>query len=222
MMIAVRMVWVYGETYIAYAVQRWVQKVEVEEPEPQRLFVIGWGGMRGVLSLAAAVSLPYALPDGRTFPQRSMIIYLAFCLIVATLVVQGLTLPWLIRRLGLSERFGMKDEEQEARRVLLREALVHLDRKRSKNRDHSAIFGELIASYQQRLDAMPAEREGHVQGLVDQAPRSAAILEVLQAERVALIRLWDEGQVDDEVLRTLQRELDLEENRVHTGSIAVH
>jgi monovalent cation/hydrogen antiporter len=221
-MIAVRMGWVFGETYLVYAVRRWVQKEQVEDPEPRRLIVIGWGGMRGVLSLAAAVSLPYALPDGRMFPQRSMIIYLAFCLIVATLVVQGLTLPVLIRRLGLSEPVGMKAEEQEARRVLLREALVHLDRKRSKNRDQSTMFGELIAGYQQRLDAMPAEREKRAQGLVDQARRSDAILEVLQAERVALIRLWDEGQIDDEVLRTLQRELDLEESRVHTGSIVVH
>src|SRR5271168_3919097 len=220
--IALRMAWVYGETYIAYAVRRWVQKVEVKEPEPRGLFVIGWGGMRGVLSLAAAVSLPYALPGGGMFPQRSMIIYLAFCLIVATLVLQGLTLPWLIRRLGLSEPVRMKDEEQEARRVLLREALVHLDRKRSKNRDQSAMFGELIAGYQQRLDAMPAEREERVQGLVDQTRRSDAILAVLKVEREALIRLWDEGQIDDEVLRTLQRELDLEESRVHTGSVVVH
>ena len=221
-MIAVRMGWVFGETYLAYALRRWVQKEQVEDPEPRRLFVIGWGGMRGVLSLAAAVSLPYALPDGRTFQQRSMIIYLAFCLIVATLVVQGLTLPWLIRRLGLSEPVGMKAEEQEARRVLLREALVYLDRKRSKNRDQSAMIGDLIAGYQQRLDAMPPEREGRIQGLVDQVRRNDAILEVLQAERVALIRMWDEGQIDDEVLRTLQRELDLEESRVHTGSIVVH
>ena len=221
-MIAVRMGWVFGETYLVYAVRRWVQKEQVENPEPRRLIVIGWGGMRGVLSLAAAVSLPYALPDGRMFPQRSMIIYLAFCLIVATLVVQGLTLPVLIRRLGLSDPVGMKAEEQEARRVLLREALVHLDRKRSKNRDQSAMLGELIAGYQQRLDAMPAEREKRMQGLVDQARRSDAILEVLQAERAALIRLWDEGLIDDEVLRTLQRELDLEESRVHTGSIVVH
>jgi CPA1 family monovalent cation:H+ antiporter len=221
-MIGVRMAWVYGETYIAYAVRRWVQRVEVEEPEPRRVFVIGWGGMRGVLSLAAAVSLPYALPDGRMFQQRSMIIYLAFCLIVATLVVQGLTLPWLIRRLGLSETGRMNSEEQEGRRVLLREALVHLDRKRSKNRDQSAMFGELIASYQQRLDAMPVEREERVQGLVDQARRSDAILAVLQVERAALIRLRDDGQIDDEVLRTLQRELDLEESRVHTGSVVMH
>jgi monovalent cation/hydrogen antiporter len=217
--IALRMAWVYGETYTAYAVRRWVQKVEVEEPEPRGLFVIGWGGMRGVLSLAAAVSLPYALPGGRMFPQRSMIIYLAFCLIVATLVLQGLTLPWLIRRLGLSDSDRIDDEEQEARRVMLREALVHLARKRSKNRDQSAMFGELIASYQRRLDAMPAEREERAQGLVDQARRNEAILAALQVEREAVIRLRNEGRIDDEVLRTLQRELDFAESRVHTGSM---
>jgi monovalent cation/hydrogen antiporter len=217
--IALRMAWVYGETYTAYAVRRWVQKIEVERPEPRGLFVIGWGGMRGVLSLAAAVSLPYTLPGGRMFPQRSMIIYLAFCLIVATLVLQGLSLPWLIRKLGLSDLGHIDDEEQEARRIMLREALVHLARKRSRNRDQSAMFGELIASYQRRLDAMPAEREEQVKGLVDQTRRNEAILAALQVEREALIRLRDEGRIDDEALRTLQRELDFTESRVHTGSI---
>ena len=217
--IALRMAWVHGETYIAYVVRRWVQKVEVKEPDPRGLFVIGWGGMRGVLSLAAAVSLPYALPGGGMFRQRSMIIYLAFCLIVATLVLQGLTLPWLIRSLGLSISGSTNDEEQEARRVMLREALVHLDRKRSKNRDQSAMFGELIASYQRRLDALPAEREEPAQGLRDQTRRGDAILAALQVEREVLIGLRNEGRIDDEVLRTLQRELDLAESRVHTGSM---
>jgi CPA1 family monovalent cation:H+ antiporter len=175
--------------------------------------------MRGVLSLAAAVSLPYSLPGGRMFPQRSMIIYLAFCLIVATLVLQGLTLPWLIRNLGLSATGSINDEEQEARRVMLREALVHLDRRRSKNRDQSAMFGELIASYQRRLDALPAEREEPEQGLVDQARRNDAILAALEVEREALIRLRNEKRIDDEVLRVLQRELDFAESHVHTGSM---
>jgi len=217
--IALRMAWVYGETYIAYAVQRWIQKIEVDAPEPRGLFVVGWGGMRGVLSLAAAVSIPYTLPDGRMFPQRSMIIYLAFCLIVATLVLQGLSLPWLIRRLGLSGVDRQDDEEQEARRLMLREALVHLDRKRTKNRDQSAMFGELIASYQRRLNALPTEREEQAQGLVDRASRNNAILAALQIERETLIRLWSEGRIDDEVLRLLQRELDFAESRVHTGSV---
>ena len=221
-MIIVRMVWVYGETYIAYAIRRWIRKVEAVEPNPRAVFVIGWGGMRGVLSLAAAVSLPYALPNGRTFPQRSMIIYLAFCLIVTTLVFQGLTLPWLIQKLGLSESGRMHDEEQEARRILLREALVHLDRKRSKNRDQAGLFSELIGSYQRRLDALPAEREEPVQGLVNHASRQEAMLAVLLVEREALIRLRDEGWIDDEVMRTLQRELDLTESRMHSGSLLLH
>lgn len=220
-MIAVRMAWVFGETYIAYAVNRWVRKVEGETPEPRSLFVIGWGGMRGVLSLAAAVSLPYTLPGGRTFPQRSMIIYLAFCLILATLVVQGLTLPWIIRRLGLSETNMVNTEELEARRVLLREALVHLNRKRTRDRDQSAMLGDLVASYQRRLDALPAERDEPIKQPVLQANYNNAVLAVLQVEREALIRLRDEEQIDDEVLRTLQRELDLEESQVHTGSIVL-
>jgi CPA1 family monovalent cation:H+ antiporter len=217
-MILLRMTWVYGETYIVYAIRRWVYKMDAERPEPRILFVIGWGGMRGVLSLAAAVSLPYARPGGQIFRQRSMIIYLAFCLIVATLVVQGLTLPWLIQRLGLSKPRHMNSEEQEARRVLLQEALVDLARKRSKDREQSAMLGELIAGYQRRLDAMPAEQEERVQGLVDQTRRNDAILGALQVEREALIRLRNDGQIDDEVLRTLQRELDLTESRVHTAS----
>jgi len=221
-MIIVRMAWVYGETYIAYAIRRWIQRVEAVEPNPRTVFVIGWGGMRGVLSLAAAVSLPYALPNGSTFPQRSMIIYLAFCLIVTTLVFQGLTLPWLIRKLGLSESERMNDEEQEARRILLREALVHLDRKRSRSRDQAGIYSELVGSYQRRLDALPAEREEPIQRLVDHASRQEAVLSVLQVEREALIRLRDAGRIDDEVMRTLQRELDLTESRMHSGSLLLH
>jgi CPA1 family monovalent cation:H+ antiporter len=151
-----------------------------------------------------------------------MIVYLAFCLIVTTLVFQGLTLPWLIRKLGLSKSGRMQDEEQEARRILLREALVHLDRKRSRNREQAGMFSELIGSYQRRLDALPAEREEPMQGLIDHASRQEATLAVLQVERETLIRLRDEGQIDDEVMRTLQRELDLTESRMHSGSLLLH
>ena len=221
-MIVVRMVWVYGETYIVYAIRRLIRKLDDPVPNPRAVFVIGWGGMRGVLSLAAAVSLPYTLPNGNTFSQRSMIIYLAFCLIVATLVFQGLTLPWLIRKFQLSESKHMRGEEQEARRILLQEALVHLARKRSRNRDQTDLFSELIATYQRRLDAIPAEREERVQGLVNQARRKDAILAVLQVERETLLRLRDEEQIDDDVMRTLQRELDLTESRIHSGALLLH
>jgi NhaP-type Na+/H+ or K+/H+ antiporter len=109
-MVAVRMAWIYGETYLSYWLQRWAKKSDVVAPQPAAVFIIGWGGMRGVLSLAA-VSLPYTLPDGRLFPQRSMIIYLAFCLIFTTLVLQGLTMPTLIRVLGLAGEASLYAEE---------------------------------------------------------------------------------------------------------------
>jgi CPA1 family monovalent cation:H+ antiporter len=221
-MIAVRMAWVFGETYIAYALRRWAWKVNPEKAEPRSLFVIGWGGMRGVLSLAAAVSLPYSLPGGALFPQRSMIIYLAFCLILATLVIQGLTLPWLIRTLGLSEPRGTTVEEHAAQRVLFQEAIVHLTRMRSKNRGQSAVLNELIAGYQRRMDAIPAEQEDETPAQVNQSERKEAILSALQVEREALIRMRDDGDIDDEVLRSIQRDLDLTESRVHTGSQQIY
>jgi NhaP-type Na+/H+ or K+/H+ antiporter len=218
-MMAVRMAWVYGETYLSYGLRRWVQKIETDPPRPGTIFIIGWGGMRGVLSLAAAISLPFTRFGGSPFPQRNTIIYLAFCLMFATVVVQGLTMPLLIRVLGLSETDSINREEHEARRVMLRDAITHLSRKRSKNREQSAMYSELIAVYQRRLDALPLEQEVKPQSTVDHSVRKGALLSVLQVEREALIRLRDEDQIDDEVLRTIQHELDLSESRVHTGSI---
>jgi monovalent cation/hydrogen antiporter len=216
-MIAIRMVWIFGETYFSYAFQRWVQKLEAVPPSPAVTFILGWGGMRGVLSLAAAVSLPYTLPGGALFAQRSMIIYLAFCLIFATLVLQGLTMPALIRVFGLAGANNSRAEEHEARRVLLREAIAHLSRRRTRMQSHPALLSELIAAYQRRLDDLPAEQEVEAQNHISQSERKAALLAVLQVERDALIRLRDEGQVSEEVIRVLQHELDLAESRVHTA-----
>lgn len=217
-MVAVRMVWIFAETYISYWLQRWARKRDVVAPEPAAVFVIGWGGMRGVLSLAAAVSLPYNLPDGRPFAQRSMIIYLAFCLIFATLVVQGLTMPTLIGVLRLGGEMSLQAEEQETRRVLLREAIAYLSRKRAKRNGQSKLVNELIALYQRRLDSLPPEVGAASMHNTDHSERRATMLEVLQVERDALIRLRDEGEINEEILRTLQYELDLTESRIHTAA----
>ncbi len=237
-MIVVRMLWVFGETYAAYGLRLWM-KEEGERPEWRSVFVVGFTGMRGVLSLAAAFTLPFSLPGGLPFAQRSMIVFLAFCLIVATLVVQGLSLPWLIARLGLADPDRVNDEEQEARRVLLREAMVHLDRARARQRRKvaeaaaagvgvgavsagssaaGAVFDEVAGLYQMRLNALPMQRHELASGQVEPSRRREVMLEALQVERATLIRLRDEGQIDDEVMRTLQRELDLAESRMYTGA----
>jgi monovalent cation/hydrogen antiporter len=212
-MIAVRMLWVFGEMYLSYLFRRRTQEGHIEAPRPAEVFIIGWGGMRGVLSLAAAISLPY------TLVQRSMIIYLAFCLIFATLVIQGLTMPAVIRLLGLSGIQPSRREEQEARRMLLRDAIAHLSRRRAKHKDKSAMFSELIAMYQRRLDSLPAESEAEPRLNVDYSDRKAAMMEVLQVERDSLIRMRDDGNIDEEILRSLQYELDLTESRIHTAAV---
>ena len=166
-----------------------------------------------MLSLAAAISLPY------TLVQRSMIIYLAFCLIFATLVIQGLTMPAVILMFGLSGIKPSRGEEQEARRMLLRDAIAHLSRRRAKHKDKSTMFSELIAMYQRRLDSLPAESEAEPRLNVDYSDRKAAMMEVLQVERDSLIRMRDDGNIDEEILRSLQYELDLTESRIHTAAI---
>jgi CPA1 family monovalent cation:H+ antiporter len=218
-MIALRLAWVFGETYAAYALRRWVFHEVAEWPDARSVFVIGWTGMRGVLSLAAAFSLPFTLPGGAVFGQRSMILFLSFSLILTTLVLQGLSLSWIIRRLGLASPGEVNLEEQEARRVLLREAMVSIDRARARHRGAAALFDELSLLYQHRMDTLPSPRTGRktVAAVSGTAQRRDVQLAAMRAERAALIRLRDEGQVDDEVMRTLQRELDLAESRIYTS-----
>ena len=216
-MIALRVFWVLLEPLVSRTVMKWFLHTDQHSVMNNReLLVVGWGGMRGVLSLAAAVSLPLSTPSG-PFLQRSPIIFLAFCLIFATLVLQGLSLPLLIKRLGLAGHAGLIYEERDARRTMLREALVHLGRRRSKDRYENEILEELMTTYQRRLDAVPSNR--HVSGKNAQSGklRRDALLEVTEIERATLLRLRKEERIDDEVLRSLQRELDLIESRIHTS-----
>lgn len=215
-MIALRVAWVFLDAWLARILNRTSGSTRPHFAANKReLAVVGWGGMRGVLSLAAAVSLPLVTANG-PFRQRSFIIFLAFCLIVATLVVQGLSLPLLIRRLGLAGHAGLQREEHDARRVLLGEALNHLQRSRTKDTYDGSVLLELIGTYKGQLEAIP-EHYVRPTGAANRRQRHQAILEVLEVERAALLKLRDDKLIDDEVLRTLQRELDLQESRVHTS-----
>jgi CPA1 family monovalent cation:H+ antiporter len=140
----------------------------------------------------------------------------------------------LIAQLGLADADRVNGEEEEARRVLLREAMVHLDRARARQRRKvsegssagasasGAVFDEVAGLYQMRLNALPMSRHETGVGQVDPSLRRQVMLEALQVERATLIRLRNDGQIDDEVMRTLQRELDLAESRMYTGASHVH
>jgi Na+/H+ antiporter len=215
-LIALRMVWVYPASWLAYAVNRRVLKREEARPGAKGVFVIGWTGMRGVLALAAAISLPETMGNGRPFETRNLIMFLAFSVILVTLVLQGLTLPPLIRLLGLSKPGDEEAEEREARRAVLVCAVDHLEKGRVRDGETFAhVYDDLLHRYRHRLAAVNAGQQGNEDGL--DAATYARLKDIargaVQAERRTLLRLRDDGTISDDTLRTLERELDLTESR---------
>jgi CPA1 family monovalent cation:H+ antiporter len=215
--ILLRLFWLFGEGYVTYAYRRLRRGAHALRPRPRELLVLGWGGMRGVLSLAAAFSLPYARVNGAPFEQRSMIVYLTFCLIVATLVLQGLSMPWLIRLLAIENTGEEEREERMVRRTLLEEATRYLHRHSVRERFEPAVVRELLSIYQQRLQVLPTEETMQAEDF-SRGQRDALLLEVLRVERESLFRLRGENAVSDDGVRAIQRDLDLLESHVHTGA----
>ena len=215
-LIVLRLIWVFPAMKLASLIERrWLGHKEEPLGTPE-VFVVGWTGMRGVLALAAAISIPEVLADGRPFPARNLIVFLAFCVILVTLVLQGLTLPGLIRRLGLAGGLGMDPEEQQARKAVLSAAIRSLER--DQRRDGAGVehlYDEVTHRYRHRLAAVCAGAEESVDGMDgDSYSRLRSIAQgALQAERRTLVALRDKGKIGDDVLRTLEREMDLAESR---------
>ena len=183
-------------------------------PGMRQIFVVGWTGMRGVVSLAAALALPALLADGSPFPQRNLIVFLAFCAICVTLVLQGVTLPPLIRALGLGGAAGPKREEQEARRIVIEAVVSHLEHARHKDRKESAsLYDDLTQQYHRRLASLQPG-DGNREDVADRARFLQLFLDALRVERKTAIGLRDDGRINDDVLRGIERELDLAESRL--------
>jgi CPA1 family monovalent cation:H+ antiporter len=205
--IVARIAWVFPATYLP---RRLSAKVRARDPypPPRAVFVVSWAGMRGAVSLAAALSLPI---DPQHFPARDLMIFLAFCVILATLVGQGLTLPWLVRRLGVVASTGPDTEEAQARLAAVEAALRRLADLPAEYPGHVELIDQLKARY----DHEATHVWPHAEGPQDDAEREALDhMEirnaVIAAEREAVIRLRDDGIISDDVLHRLERDLDLE------------
>lgn len=219
LVIVIRLLWMYPAAFIPRYLSK---KIRDSEPSPgwQGTLVLGWAGMRGVVSLASALSVPLLTNDGLQFPQRNLILFITFVVILVTLVLQGLTLPAIIRLTKMAERDDrMPLEEQEAGvRLHLREAAVkHLQRKYPAETEAN----ELIARLQQRMQTEINLTTRTLNSLeVNQAGRDAlrqyhlVLLDVLNVEREALAHLRHHDSFDDEVLRQQEAQLDLDEAKV--------
>jgi len=204
--ILARILWIFPTTYLPF---RFLPRWQLFHTAPPRnsVFVVSWAGMRGAVSLAAAL----ALPLGPTpFPGRDLVIFLTFCVIFATLVGQGLTLPWVIRRVGLVAGTGLEREEGVARQATVDAALGRLDDLALEFPDHLELVDQLRARFEHEAAHASSEDatigEAERESLDHLAIRTA----VIEVQREAIIRLRDDGVIGDQALRRVERDLDLE------------
>ncbi len=217
-LLLLRMAWMFPAASTAWWIRTHFLKQTYERPKANQVFVVGWTGMRGVVALAAANSLPLTLNDGSPFPQRSFIIFLTFSLILVTLVLQGLSLPWLVRVLRLSGQNTQFCEEGEARHLLLQAAIDFLgERRRAAEGKHEVhLYDDLLHDYQHKLEEIDEcgpevstpEKDSH------SLTMSHLLLETIRREREELNLLRGNGRIGDSVHRNLERELDLSESRL--------
>jgi Na+/H+ antiporter len=217
LLILLRLVWIYPSSGLARFVRTRFAHQKEKPPGARQIFVIGWTGMRGVVSLAAALALPIVLADGSPFPLRNVIVFLTFSVIVVTLVLQGITLPPVIRALGLVGVKGPNCEEQEARRIAIEAAVSHLEDAKGRDSEESArLYEDLVGHYRQRLAAL-RQGSGSKEDAADHDRHIELSREAIRVERDTAVRLRNEGRINDEVLRRLERELDLSETRFATA-----
>ena len=211
--ILVRFLWVFSTAYLP----RWeVRSLRWSGPLPplRAATVVSWSGMRGVISLAAALSLPLTIEGGTPFPGRDLILFLTFAVILATLVGQGLSLPALVR--GLQDDGSAEREEVQGRIEVAESALARLEELAEEEwvREETAERVRGLYNYRRRrfvarLDASDED------GLEARSTAYQRLLrELLRAQRRTLIRLRDEGKIGDEVMHRIEHDLDLEESRL--------
>jgi Na+/H+ antiporter len=212
--IIVRAVWVFPATYVP----RWASRsIRERDPSPpwQAVSVVSWTGMRGVISLAAALALPLTTATGAPFPERDLILFLTFCVILATLVVQGLSLPALIRALGLEDD-GSQDREEVIGRIEVAEAaLARIEELLEENWVQEDTAERLRGIYNYRRSRFSARFDGDEDGLEERSVAFQRLMrDLLQTQRRVLIELRNEGKIGDEAMHRIERDLDLEESRL--------
>ena len=213
--VVIRLAWFFSVPYLFRVVDRRPEQRERRLPTSWQL-ILAWSGMRGAVSLAVALALPLAVTGGAAFPQRDLILFLTFVVIFFTLVVQGLTLPTLIRRLGVTDGDTDTDEEVRARLVASQAAMARIDALADEDWTRDDTAQRMRGMYEYRAHRFAA-RLGKIEddGYEDRSMAYQQMVRVvLQAQRQALIDMRRGGELSNEGLNLILRELDLEESRL--------
>jgi monovalent cation/hydrogen antiporter len=210
-LIALRLLWMFPASRIAFGIRTRLLHQHYPRPSGKTVFVLGWTGMRGVVALAAAGSLPFTLAGGRPFPQRGVILFLTFAVILITLVVQGLTLPAVVRALGFQQDLQPQCEEAEARRLLLQASIDLLEsRQEQAPPDGQHAIADLLHTFRHRLSDVQDRPRPESQNL----SVYELLADIYARQREQLNDLRADDRVGDGVYRTLERELDLDQSRL--------
>jgi monovalent cation/hydrogen antiporter len=213
--IVARFIWVFPATYVP----RWViPSLARRDPSPawQAVFFLAFTGIRGVDSLAVALAIPYTVLSGAPFPHRDLILFITFGVIIVTLVVQGATLPFVLRwlglhRLGRAERRTELRSELKARGAALKEVEKRLEKMINERELPDEVIELLRTRNQSRTQILP----DNLDESLDQLRLSASVKkELIDAEREFIYQLLRDGKITDDARRRIEYELDLEEASV--------
>ena len=206
--IATRLIWVFTASHLRNSPRQTVARTDPRLA--QRLtFVVSWAGLRGAVSLAAALALPVG------FPERNLILLVTFVVILVTLVGQGLTLPFLVRRSGWDGTELDGDEATVARAAAYTAGLAEIGRARPLWPDHQPLLDRLESGLLDRTQHLAtADAEETASRRQERVEHEEIQLGVIRTQRQAVIELRDRGEINDETLRSIERELDLEELRM--------
>jgi CPA1 family monovalent cation:H+ antiporter len=217
--IAMRFVWTNVMTAVIRTLDRRPSQL-ARRASWQARTIGAWSGMKGAVSLAAALALPLTTNSGEPFPGRDLIQFITFSLILVTVVGQGLTLPWLIRRLGVIEDGADEEnEELKARLVIARAALTRVDELEGEEWTREETVERVRALYNFRTRRFKARAgkldDPDADGIEDRSIAYQRLMhEIYAAQRVELVRLRNQRRISSDVMRRVERELDLEEQRL--------
>lgn len=208
--IVVRIVWALPAAYLPAALSPKIRAAE-GRPSWKNVSVVAWTGLRGGVSLAAALAVPLTIADGAPFPHRDLILFLTFAVILATLVGQGLTLPALIRALGITAE-SPEREEALARLRATRAARTALERIAQQPWADREVVRDVREHLKKAAAHHRATRDHTVSSGQERSATAARRIrhELNEAQSREIVRLRDEGAINDATVRTIQRELDLE------------
>jgi Na+/H+ antiporter len=210
-----RIGWVF---FTSWLIRRLDPRVRERNPVPNwaTTWVVAWCSMRGAVALAAALAIPLTVEGGAPFPDRDLVVFLTYAVILATLVLQGLTLPVLIRRLGVEDDGLDTYEELGARMHAAEAAIARVEELADEDWVHEDTIHRTRRLYEFRRRRFAELKHGDGEGGVDErSTRYQRLMhEIIAAEREALLDMRNRGQITDEVMRRVEHDLDLEEARL--------